>query len=65
VRNAIELLALSLPDAVQMATRNPAAFLGLDREYGRIGPGCRANLVLADDDLNVLDTWIDGTPSSS
>jgi N-acetylglucosamine-6-phosphate deacetylase len=65
VRNAIELLALSLPDAVQMATRNPAAFLGLEREYGRIGPGCRANLVLADDELNVLDTWIDGTPSTA
>jgi N-acetylglucosamine-6-phosphate deacetylase len=60
VRNALSLLALSLPEAVHMATRNPAAFLGLNREIGKISPRCRANLVLADDNLNVLDTWIDG-----
>ena len=60
VSNAIELLGLNLPEAVHMATRNPAAFLGLERELGRIAPGCRANLVLADENLKVLDTWIDG-----
>jgi N-acetylglucosamine-6-phosphate deacetylase len=60
VRNAVAMLAINLPEAVHMATRNPAAFLGLDKEVGRIAAGFRANLVLADDDLNVLDTWIDG-----
>jgi N-acetylglucosamine-6-phosphate deacetylase len=60
VRNAIKLLALELPDAVHMASRNPAEFLGLGAELGRIAPGLRANLVLVDDDLNVLGTWIDG-----
>jgi N-acetylglucosamine-6-phosphate deacetylase len=43
-----------------MASRNPAAFLGLDTDLGRIAAGYRANVVLADDDLNVIDTWIDG-----
>jgi N-acetylglucosamine-6-phosphate deacetylase len=60
VRNAVELLGLTLPEAVHMATRNPATFLGLDHEIGKIGRRCRANLVLTDDSLNVVDTWIDG-----
>ena len=42
----------------------PATFLGLHHEIGRIAPGFRANLVLADERLNVLDTWIDGQSAS-
>ena len=60
VRNAVSMLAMNLPEAVHMATRHPAAFLGLDKDLGRIAPGYRANLVLADEDLQVIDTWIEG-----
>lgn len=60
VRNAVSLLGLPLPEAVRMASLYPAEFLGLAHELGRIAPGYRANLVLADDRLHVLDTWIDG-----
>ncbi len=60
VRKAVSLLGLPLPDAVRMASRYPAEFLGIGNELGRIAPGYRANLVLADDQLRVLDTWIDG-----
>jgi N-acetylglucosamine-6-phosphate deacetylase len=60
VRNAMALLGLDLHAAVEMASRNPAAFLGLEEDMGRIAPGCRANLVLATDALEVLETWIDG-----
>jgi N-acetylglucosamine-6-phosphate deacetylase len=60
VRNAISLLGVSLPEAVRMASLYPAEFLGLAHELGRIEPGYRANLVLADEKLNVLETWIDG-----
>ena len=63
VRNAVNLLGLSLREAVDMASRNPAEFLGLGHELGRIAPGYRADLVLADDDLNILETWIGGAPS--
>jgi N-acetylglucosamine-6-phosphate deacetylase len=63
VRNAMRLLHLPLPEAVRMATRYPAEFLGLGNEIGRIRPGSRANFVLADEELNVLETWIDGEPS--
>jgi N-acetylglucosamine-6-phosphate deacetylase len=60
VRNSVELLGLPLEQAVRMASTYPAEFLGMGSEIGRIAPGCRANLVLADDRLNVLRTWIEG-----
>ena len=60
VRNAMRLLEVDLAQAVRMASEYPAAFLGLDQEIGRIAAGQRANFVVADDALNVLDTWVDG-----
>jgi N-acetylglucosamine-6-phosphate deacetylase len=60
VRNAMTLLQLPLPAAVRMASWHPAEFLGLSRELGRIARGYRANLVLATEQLEVLDSWIDG-----
>src|SRR6185437_13588207 len=48
VRNGISLLGISLPEAVRMASLYPAEFLGLSHELGRIEPGYRANLVVAD-----------------
>ena len=60
VRNATQLLDLPIETAVRMATAHPARFLRLDREIGRIAPGYRANLVVADDGMNVRGTWIDG-----
>jgi N-acetylglucosamine-6-phosphate deacetylase len=59
-RNAVEMLNLDLAQAVHMASTYPAEFLGMGHELGKIAPGYRANLVLADDNLTVLDTWIDG-----
>jgi N-acetylglucosamine-6-phosphate deacetylase len=64
VRNAMTMLGLPLPEAVRMASLYPAQFLGLENELGRIAPGYRANLVLADDQMQVLDTWIDGEPAA-
>ena len=63
VRNAVKLLHLPLPEAVRMASRHPAEFLGLAHETGRIRAGHRANLVLADEELNVMETWVDGRTS--
>jgi len=64
VRNAVGLLGLDLADASRMASRNPAEFLGLEHEYGRIARGCFADLVLLDDELRVMDTWIHGHAAS-
>ena len=60
VRNAVVMLDIELAEAVRMASTYPAQFLGMGHELGRIAPGYRANFVLANEQLNVLDTWIDG-----
>jgi N-acetylglucosamine-6-phosphate deacetylase len=60
VRNAVSMLGVDLADAVTMASGNPAAFLGIDHEFGRIAPGYRASLGLLDERLEVAETWIDG-----
>jgi N-acetylglucosamine-6-phosphate deacetylase len=63
VRNAVHLLDLDIAEAARMASEYPAAFLGLDRELGRIAPGFRADLVLLDDQLQVRRTWVEGISS--
>lgn len=60
VRNATSLLDVPVETAVRMASAHPARFLRLERELGRIAPGYRANLVVADDDMKVRASWIDG-----
>lgn len=59
VRNAMRYMNLPLSVAAAMASRTPAAFLGLSG-YGRLAVGARADFVVADDNLNVLETWIGG-----
>jgi N-acetylglucosamine-6-phosphate deacetylase len=61
VRNAVRRLGIPLPEALRMASLNPATFLKLDHELGRVAPGYRANLVLLDDDVTARRTWIDGS----
>ena len=63
VRNAVSTLHVGIADAVAMASSNPAAFLGLDDRLGRIAPGYRANMVLLDNRLRVVESWIDGLSS--
>jgi N-acetylglucosamine-6-phosphate deacetylase len=60
VRNAVSLLEISLVDALIMASRTPAAFLGLDSELGRVAPGYRADLVGFNPNFEVVGTWIAG-----
>jgi N-acetylglucosamine-6-phosphate deacetylase len=62
VRNAIAMLALPPASAVRMASEYPADFLGLGASHGRLAPGHRADLLIADEGYNVLETWIGGNP---
>lgn len=64
VRNTIEMLGVDIAAATNMASLNPARFLGLDDEIGAIAPGMRANLVAVDADFNVVNSWIDGAASA-
>ena len=50
---------------LDMASAHPATFLGLEAEVGTIAPGLRANLVEADDKLQVRRTWIDGVAEAA
>jgi len=61
VRNAVSMLGLSLPEAARMASLYPAEFLGVAHEVGRIAPGFKANFVVADNQVQVSETWIDGS----
>jgi N-acetylglucosamine-6-phosphate deacetylase len=63
VRNAVQMLGVDVADALAMASANPAALLGLDHQLGRITAGYRADLVLLDDSLNLVASWIGGIPA--
>lgn len=60
VRNAQTMIGVSQADALNLASRNPARFLGLQTELGRIAVGWRADLVLIDTGGQVVSTWIAG-----
>ena len=52
-----------LYETVRMASLNPAHVLRLDRELGSIRIGKCADMFLADDEMNVSYTFIDGNCS--
>jgi N-acetylglucosamine-6-phosphate deacetylase len=58
--NAVNLLKLHPATASAMASANPASFLGLSDERGRIAPGLRADLVWLGPDFAPRATWIGG-----
>ncbi|QIG80183.1 N-acetylglucosamine-6-phosphate deacetylase [Stakelama tenebrarum] len=60
VRNAVNLLGLDIVAASRLASGNPATFLGLSQQTGRIVPGLQADLVHLDDRLVVQRSWIAG-----
>jgi N-acetylglucosamine-6-phosphate deacetylase len=60
VRNAISMLGVDLPLAVRMATANPAKVIGIDDSKGQIKVGFDADMVLLDNDLSVIQTFIEG-----
>jgi N-acetylglucosamine-6-phosphate deacetylase len=64
IRNCIKLLHVPLQDALRFASRNPAEFIGVGHQLGRLAPGYRADIVAFDpDSLTVLRTWICGRGS--
>lgn len=61
VRNMVTLVGVALPEAVRMATLNPARALGLDAQKGVLAAGADADLVVFDDELNIVRTLVAGT----
>ena len=60
VRNAKQMLQVDLPQAIRMVSANPADVLGLQDRKGVIVEGYDADMVLLDDELQVIKTWVAG-----
>lgn len=59
VRNSVNLAEATLAEACRMASEVPARVMGQSTK-GRLAPGCDADLVLLDEDLRVLATYVGG-----
>ena len=60
VRHMHGVVGLDLPTAVRMATRTPAAILGIAGDVGSLEVGLRADLILLDRELAVRQMFIGG-----
>lgn len=60
VRNMVQLVGVSLLDAIEMASTTPARELGLAHQKGRIAVGYDADVVLLDEQLQVTRTLVHG-----
>jgi N-acetylglucosamine-6-phosphate deacetylase len=62
VRNCVKLLGMALSDALRLASRTPAEFLGLGDQLGRIARGYRADLVaFQPENIDIVATWVSGS----
>jgi len=59
VRNLVAFTGCDWTTALRMATATPAEIMGLE-DRGVIAVGARADLVVLDDDLQVLEVWQGG-----
>lgn len=60
VRNGVEKAGIPLPEALRMASLYPAKLMGLENRFGTIQPGSQADFVLLDDQLNLLQVFVEG-----
>jgi N-acetylglucosamine-6-phosphate deacetylase len=61
VNNCVQMLGLQLEEALPLASRNPAAFLGLGNRLGQFAPGFRADMVaFHPEKIDVIETWVAG-----
>jgi N-acetylglucosamine-6-phosphate deacetylase len=60
VKNAVRFMGVSLPEAVKMASLNPAKILGRGKITGSIEEGKKADLVIFDRNFQVKMTMVEG-----
>lgn len=60
VKNAVTHCGVPIPDAVRMASTNPAQLFGAGKRKGSIAPGKDADLIAFDRNFNVKFTVIGG-----
>ncbi|MEM1381223.1 MAG: N-acetylglucosamine-6-phosphate deacetylase [Pseudomonadota bacterium] len=64
VRHCVETLDVPIDQAVRMATAEPADFLQIADQRGRLSPGLAADLVVLSDTLAVIGTIVGGNVPS-
>lgn len=60
VRNLVTHCGITLEEAIRMATLYPAKAIGLENEYGKLQPGCYADIVFLNKDLQVEKVIVKG-----
>jgi N-acetylglucosamine-6-phosphate deacetylase len=60
VHNLVDLVGVTLPNAIRMATLTPATIIGLHTLKGSIEPGKDADLVVIDEAIQVYLTMVRG-----
>lgn len=53
LRQAVLSMGIPLGSAVKAAAVNPARCIGVDWDYGSLRPGCYANILFIDDNLEI------------
>lgn len=59
-QNMVNMVGLSIPEAVYVTSYNAAKQLGIDERTGSIGTGKQADLLLLDTALNLQSIWVKG-----
>ena len=60
VRNFMKNTQISLREAIKLVTVNPAVCLGVQAQKGSLEPGKDADMVIFDEQLNILQTFVKG-----
>lgn len=60
MKTAVKEMGIPLETCIACATINPAKSLGVEKTYGVIAPGRKANLILMDDQLEIQSVIKDG-----
>lgn len=60
LKNAIKWLDIDLIQAVKLLTKNPAGVIGMGDRKGLLKAGYDADFLILDNDLEVIQTWING-----
>ena len=61
LRNAIRF-GIRREDAVEAATITPARRIGMQDRIGAIAPGCYADFIVCDDEMNLAQVYLHGVP---
>ncbi|NLY30541.1 MAG: N-acetylglucosamine-6-phosphate deacetylase [Firmicutes bacterium] len=60
VKNAVEMLGVSVPEAIRMASYNPARTIGISHRKGSLTVGKDGDIALFDTEFNPLVTIVEG-----